>query len=129
MPLPDKNLLYMIHHVFLPPKLPTTGDDPQAGNKDLSLLQTVKEALQGFQSHSGPGNIETIQAAGSMLEQLIRISDHHGWVQEAELVEAFKMLSSKGTLPLQKPRARTDSIRWCPPDFHSCPECRTYSTK
>ncbi|KAI6482732.1 hypothetical protein MCOR11_010877 [Pyricularia oryzae] len=46
------DLLYLVHHVFLPPKLPS-GDDCSA-KKEAAMLSTVHDALVDFMGCFSP---------------------------------------------------------------------------
>jgi hypothetical protein len=98
MSLANESLMHMIYHVFLPPKLPHTGDGPDVVKADLILLGNLLEALEAFGSYFSAGKDEDIQSIHSMIENLVYLSDDSGGVHEEKLLETFEKLSCKGML-------------------------------
>lgn len=103
MGAPGAALMYMIHHVFLPPKLPRHGDDRLFGATDCALLRCASDALLSFAaSVSSPTaeQDESVLTVHSMVENIIRITDDEGHLQQKLLLEALAELPIKGELPL-----------------------------
>ncbi|OIW24951.1 hypothetical protein CONLIGDRAFT_690616 [Coniochaeta ligniaria NRRL 30616] len=92
----DACLLYMIHHVFLPPKLPKHGDARHFATTDRVLLQSVLDALRSFASFSNAGKDESIRAVDFMIEKMISITDDDGHIQQELLLDAFVELPNNG---------------------------------
>ncbi|KAJ9131694.1 Phosphate system positive regulatory protein PHO81 [Coniochaeta hoffmannii] len=98
---PDESLRYMIHHVFLPPRLPKNGDGKRFAVTDRVLLQRVQEALGSFDEFSAAGRDENIMAVRSMIERLIAVTTDEGHISENLLLEALAELSTTGgAIPL-----------------------------
>jgi len=93
---PDESLRYMIHHVFLPPRLPKNGDGKRFAVTDRVLLQRVQEALGSFDEFSAAGRDENIMAVRSMIERLIAVTTDEGHISENLLLEALAELSTTG---------------------------------
>jgi hypothetical protein len=96
MSAPDTSLMYMIHHVFLPPKLPKHGDARRFAATDRVLLRHVLDALRSFARLSTAGQNESIRAVDSMVEKMISLTDDEGHIQQKLLLEAFTQLPTNG---------------------------------
>lgn len=92
--------MYMIHHVFLPPRLPQSGDGWLFGSTDRVLLQFLSETLALFSLFVAPGQNESVLAIKSMIDKLIFITDDKGHIHQNLLLEAFAELSLEGTVIL-----------------------------
>jgi hypothetical protein len=89
--LPDhESVRYMIHHVFLPPKVPQT-DDSVAG-LDSSLASMVLKSLREFNSLQGCNS--ATDTVTSMVENFRAIHHESGTIVEAKLKEILIKLSS-----------------------------------
>lgn len=95
----DTSLMYMIHHVFLPPKLPKHGDARRFATTDRVLLQSVQDALRSFASFSNAGKDESIRAVDFMIEKMISVTDDDGHIQQELLLDAFVELPNNGKTP------------------------------
>lgn len=102
-------LQYAIHHVFLPPNLPQTGDDTQAVAYGETLLTIVSNALQHFRSYVEPSVTGTIDAGYKATLHLRDVRDTCGFVNEGKLQDAFGDLEKKGMLPDSSPCCKTPS--------------------
>uniref|UniRef100_L7ISD1 DUF6606 domain-containing protein n=1 Tax=Pyricularia oryzae (strain P131) TaxID=1143193 RepID=L7ISD1_PYRO1 len=65
------NLLYLVHHVFLPPKLPS-GDDCSA-KKEAAMLSTVHDALVDFMGCVSPDQRAVVASVVSMVQVTIDV--------------------------------------------------------
>jgi hypothetical protein len=88
---------YAVHHIFLPPKLPQSGDDPQAAAHEKVLLGVVLDALQAFRAYVNAGDKIVIDAAHSATRRLRDIRDTHGSANEKGLRDAFHDLAQTGS--------------------------------
>lgn len=87
-------IMYMIHHVFLPPQLPQEDDfDPE---HEMKLLNIICETMQMFKACAKPDQQEALQSASTMMESLRRILDDLGFISEHELKDVLQELSTKG---------------------------------
>ncbi|KAL4884182.1 hypothetical protein BJY04DRAFT_225986 [Aspergillus karnatakaensis] len=87
---------YLLHHIFLPPKLPQQSD---GFNYDSDLLETVIEALRGFKVHV-PNHKNIIAPSILMLTRLKDICGPDGNLDEAKLTNAFlTFINSKFFIP------------------------------
>jgi hypothetical protein len=102
-------LQYAIHHVFLPPNLPQTGDDTQAVAHGEMLLTIVSNALRHFRSYVEPSVTGTIDASYKATLHLRDVRDTNGFVNEGKLRDAFRDLEGKGMLPDPSLCCRTPS--------------------
>lgn len=96
MSVPDASLMYMIHHVFLPPKLPEHGDRRRFAATDRVLLEWVVDTLAHFEGCSAAGQDENIQAVHSMIKKMMFVLNDKGHIDEKLLLEALSRLLSQG---------------------------------
>jgi hypothetical protein len=89
-------LSYVINHVFLPVKLPSTGDDEAAGKNDLLMLDWLSKSLQKYASLLEEGDRKCVLAASSMIEGLSATLDASGYIMEDQLKIKFNDLLSSG---------------------------------
>ena len=90
---------YLLHHIFLPPKVPVESDySPQ---NEKFLLGTTLESLEAFRSIGPHQQHGAIDAAVTMLRRMQDIhmcgADRYA-VHELALVRAFKQLDDHGML-------------------------------
>lgn len=91
----DSTMMYMIHHIFLPPKVPQEDDfDPK---HERSLLDITCRAIQMFKSAAEHGQQDIIQSASDMMEVFRSTRDDSGYISEIKLKGALQELSKKGT--------------------------------
>ena len=90
------DLQYAIYHVFLPPNLPQTGDDPQAVSHETVLLAVVSDALRRFICYVDPGVQDAIDAGYFATLRLRDLRDSSGFVSEEKLRDMFTDLVQKG---------------------------------
>lgn len=86
--------VYLVHHVFLPPKLPQEDDyDPEY---ELVLLEKCIEALEQFKGYVLGLEADSIAAAALMITRLARIFGPHGDVDEKKFRNALAQLYTEG---------------------------------
>lgn len=93
----EGEIYHLIHHIFLPPKLPHSGDDPQAVAYETSLLTTTFDALRSFGSHVEPEFEYVVDEAYSAIRRLRDLRDTLGFMDEDRLRQAFYNLAQDGT--------------------------------
>jgi hypothetical protein len=86
--------MYMIHHMFLPPKLP--GEDDSTLDHETALLDTTLSALRDFEKWVTEDHIGTIDSVIDMVSSIARVSDGQGTVDEGKLFRALRDLVHKG---------------------------------
>ncbi|KAL5332674.1 hypothetical protein BJX70DRAFT_404369 [Aspergillus crustosus] len=90
--------LYLLHHVFLPPKLPQRND--YNSSHELTLLNTVIHALHGFKAYV-PKQQEILYTVIMMLSRLRATCGPNGIVDERKLYTALEELGADGgALPI-----------------------------
>ncbi|TWU70430.1 hypothetical protein ED733_000359 [Metarhizium rileyi] len=92
----EVEIYHLIHHIFLPPKLPHSGDDPQAVAYETSLLTTTFDALRSFGSHVEPEFEYVVDEAYSAIRRLRDLRDNLGFMDEHRLRQAFYNLAQDG---------------------------------
>jgi hypothetical protein len=118
-----ESVLYMIHHVFLPPKLPQ--EDDIAPRLDGTLIDIVLESLQEFSNPQG--HDRTIDSVISMVGNIRAVHDGFGHITQTRLEETLAKLSKDGRTALlyitDLSRLKHRSItRPCPECGHHCPQ-------
>ena len=93
--LPSSQLLYLFHHVFLPPNLPS-GDDSDPGSDD-ALIGVVQGCLLTFADTAPESAKVTILEAHDAMRNLRQVRDANGLVHEDALRQGLLRISSKGT--------------------------------
>ncbi|KAH7118310.1 hypothetical protein EDB81DRAFT_667818 [Dactylonectria macrodidyma] len=94
--LSPEEVLYAVHHVFLPPKLPQSGDDPKAMVHDTKLVALVSDALQAFGLLIDPCSQGFVHIANCAIRRLRHIKDDEGFLIEDELLRSFSDLVQHG---------------------------------
>lgn len=90
------HLWYLIHHVFLPPQLPNTGDDEEGPEKDASLLRFLSQQLHSSASFLDGSTKTAIVAAHCMVNKLVSILDASGQIYQHHLELALMELCRDG---------------------------------
>lgn len=92
--------MYMIHHIFLPPKLP--GEDDSSPDHEIALLDITLDALRDFKKWVMEDHIGTVDSVIGMVSSMKGVSDSQGTVDEWKLSRALSDLPNKGRhlLPL-----------------------------
>lgn len=86
--------LYLVHHIFLPPKLPQ--EDDYKPEYELMLLEKCVEALQQFKVYVSDSEADSIAAAVTMVTRLAHICGPNGDVDEKEFRNALTQLYTEG---------------------------------
>jgi hypothetical protein len=95
--LPSGAIMYLIHHIFLPPKLPH--EDDFDSKYETILLDTTIDVLLKFKhcvTYDQNGIIDSVIAMVTNL-RTVRDSDTVGAVSEGMLRNALRDLCKKGT--------------------------------
>ncbi|XP_044715116.1 putative very large low complexity protein [Hirsutella rhossiliensis] len=87
---------YAVDHVFLPPKLPQSGDDMQAAARDAQILNAVAKALQYFRLNVDANCIDLVDAAITAINRHRQVRRVSGDVEEHRLRDAFLALEACG---------------------------------
>ncbi|KAK6584182.1 hypothetical protein PZA11_003912 [Diplocarpon coronariae] len=90
----EEALEYMIHHVFLPPKLP--GGDDYKSRKDTALLDTTIESLVRFKGHVNKKELIAVESVLDMLMNLASARDSDGFISEEKLLTALREMGRNG---------------------------------
>lgn len=99
--LKDDEIQYMIHHVFLPARLPNTGHADTAAQEEVArnddaLLKLLADTLHdGLTLFDGPERL-AIQTAASMIADMREILDVQGAVDEVALSATLCKLFKPG---------------------------------
>lgn len=103
MHLPDDNMadglshpsiLYLFHHVFLPPKLP--GEDDSSPEHDDTLLDVVQGCLAAFAGTATGQEQEIISEACNAIRNLRQLRDPYGRLREDAFHKALHEICSSG---------------------------------
>ncbi|KAH7019555.1 hypothetical protein EDB80DRAFT_632634 [Ilyonectria destructans] len=92
--LAKKNLNYLFHHIFLPPKLP--GGQDSSGEKDESLIDFVLDSLRLFRFQAHPDHTAAVKAAICMAENMKDARDALGMLRESRTQSVLNQISSNG---------------------------------
>jgi hypothetical protein len=84
----------MIHHMFLPPKLP--GEDDSTLDHETALMDITLDALCDFKKWVTEDHIGTIDSVIDMVSSMARVRDGQGTVDEGKLSRALRDLAHKG---------------------------------
>ncbi|PYH42617.1 uncharacterized protein BP01DRAFT_404617 [Aspergillus saccharolyticus JOP 1030-1] len=101
--MPLEQCLYLFHHVFLPPRLPQEED--YRPELDILLLTTVIDALHGFRRNAPVCHVGTLTMVIQMMLRFRKILGIQGELNEDELRQAFRNLSTEESFELS-PRNR-----------------------
>ena len=90
---------YLVHHLFLPPKLPQT--DYYNAEHEHILLDCVIDALASFTGYVPPADTVILSKVARMMVQLRKTHGPHGSVDEKQLEKALTELPTQGngTIP------------------------------
>lgn len=129
--LPRGAIMYMIHHMFLPPLLPHEDDSNQ--EYDTLLVNITINALRKFRECHMEDDHDVIDTVINMVTSMKDVSntvDEIGTVNEQKLLAALRNLPQQGTdlLSVQTSLWRLTHPRWRPPP-HSCPKCRCHDQR
>lgn len=102
MALSIGSIVYLYHHVVLPPELPQRDDSDAAHER--SLFTMVIQALEYMTDIVEESNIHTVTSAIAMMENLRNSRDTHGNVSEVQLAILLRDLTAgetNGPVPLE----------------------------
>jgi hypothetical protein len=95
--VPSSAMMYLIHHVFLPPKLPN--EDDFDSECEMILLETIIECLWKFKgfivSEQYPA-IDSVIAMVTSMRNLHDSSGPRGGITEGKFEDALKSLCGQG---------------------------------
>lgn len=101
MTVPARSLDYMIHHVILPPRLPSNGDNASFQLEDGALLGQLSDSLDKFAADFGHGNRGVFETVSGMITKALLVLDDGGRVNELSLLQSLQEVASAGAiLPL-----------------------------
>ncbi|EPE04166.1 very large low complexity protein [Ophiostoma piceae UAMH 11346] len=92
----SENMDYMIHHVFLPPKLPGEGRDEEQKAKDHALVTRLGKALDDFQACLGPSEASSFVPVLAAVKNLATLLHPENPVLEETLKATLPLLSQEG---------------------------------
>jgi hypothetical protein len=94
--LSSNELEYIIHHVFLPPKLPN-GDDASPGN-ELRLIELVRDSLIAFLPKVDPSSHQAIDSVVALMINMYTATSLDGYLQEDGVRAVLKQIGPHSTL-------------------------------
>lgn len=109
--LSTTDTIYLLHHVFLPPKLPQ--EDDYNASHESALLDGVIDALALFQEYSHGQESEVVDSVKVMLTRLRATRDCHGDVNHVELQKALEELENSGMASYNLADIRDDTDTFC----------------
>lgn len=92
----SQDMLYLFHHLFLPPKLPQ--EDDYGVDREILLIDVVVDALHSFKAYFSAVDAEVVGLASTMIIRLRRIHGPNGEVDEVELEKILRRLKEEGEL-------------------------------
>lgn len=96
MTVPARSLDYMIHHVILPPRLPSNGDNASFQLEDGALLGQLSDSLDKFAADFGHGNRGVFETVSGMITKALLVLDDGGRVNELSLLQSLQEVASAG---------------------------------
>jgi hypothetical protein len=96
--VPKPSMMYLVHHVFLPPKVPQK-DDHSATHEEV-LLKTVIRGLKDFKHVANPEQIEVVEHVTNMITRMLTVrgpASFGGSTTKESLEKVFGDLFEKGT--------------------------------
>ncbi|KAI1763802.1 hypothetical protein GGR53DRAFT_466937 [Hypoxylon sp. FL1150] len=91
-------LLYIFHHLFLPPELPQ--QDDYRAELEIALLSSAIDGLIAWKNYTGSTHLEQADAAILMLRNLQRVYYKDGSLNETEVFESLAQLAEDTAVPL-----------------------------
>ncbi|KIW82284.1 hypothetical protein Z517_05311 [Fonsecaea pedrosoi CBS 271.37] len=101
-------LWFMIHHMFLPPKLPS--EDDSSPDHEKALLDTTIAALREFKDLAIEDSNGAVDSVIRMVTSLSAVLDSDGHVNEGKLSDALRDLPEKGGTLLLHIRAQNAGV-------------------
>lgn len=96
------DLEYIIHHVFLTPKLPQ--EDDCSAIKSAALTNELLKALKAFQSLNDESKSSEWATSIDMVSKMLKLRDHAGGLLIEEVETGLETLKEGGT---EEPAHRT----------------------
>lgn len=87
--------MYIIHHVFLPPKLPQ--EDDEGAKRSTALTEELHKALIEFQSYATKDDCSLWKACANMVGNANELRSGAGGILTERLGEALHKMASGGT--------------------------------
>jgi hypothetical protein len=87
-------LEYMVHHVFLPPRLPQSDDNDV--NKEQQLVERYLSSLQSFQKFLGQEERLPWQSCIKMVSKMLEMRESNGDLSAAALDLSLENLVDGG---------------------------------
>lgn len=109
--LSSQEIQYVVENIFLPPKLPQSGDDAYIVSHEASMLAVVADALQNFTTTIHGNDKITIDGAVKAMQRFRQSIDGSGFLNEDMLREAFYDVSKNGMLPDSRQPERKRVLR------------------
>lgn len=98
-----EGLMYLINHVFLPPKVPQKDDGDLA--TDRQLLKGCSAALKSYQNHDISSEERTKWATCShMVDNMLETHDMSGDMSPKKIEARFREMTIGGLLSIIEPR-------------------------
>jgi hypothetical protein len=91
----SQELLYIINHVFLPPKLPQKADGEDL--EDVALLGECERAWEIFQSHFPLQDGPNWTGCSIMLKNMLELRDSSGVMIPGKVEEMLESMARQGT--------------------------------
>ncbi|KAI4150660.1 MAG: hypothetical protein LQ340_003956 [Diploschistes diacapsis] len=92
--LPQNALLYLAHHIFLPPLLPQKDD--YKDECESALLLAVENSAEKFRSYAGEDTDRFVKRVEMIVNNFRTLQDGTGGISENRLRKAFETVMSHG---------------------------------
>lgn len=116
-------IMYLIHHIFLPPKLPH--EDDSNAEYETILLDIAVDGLSKLKDYVGSEQKGVIDSVIAMVISLKTVRDSFGSVNERKLENEMENLCKKGVFRSHTAvPAHSNIQRWNDCASHRRPECR-----
>ena len=97
--MPLSSLLYIINHVFLPPKLPQSSKESSDALQDEFLLEALIQSLESCGNYLNASDREAVQDVYLAMTELRRVRNEDGTVHEESLLVSMKHMLRQGRSP------------------------------
>lgn len=87
---------YAVNHVFLPPKLPQSGDDMRTAAHDAQILTALAKALPYFRDRVDVHCRDLVESAATAINRHRLVRCVGGDVEEHRLRDAFLAMEESG---------------------------------
>ncbi|KAL7958018.1 hypothetical protein V8C34DRAFT_324717 [Trichoderma compactum] len=96
----NSTILSIIHHVFLPPKIPDNGDSGRTISDDSALLRLVISALRKFRCHVNSARLHAVDCAEQAMVLFQSVRSDSGFIDAQKLAEVLHSLDSDNGISL-----------------------------